>query len=75
MGGKKPPPVQGPSEADKARQADAEKRAKDRETAANQEIQSQSKAAYGRRTGRRTLLAPGREGGVASTLGGGSGTA
>lgn len=72
MGSKSPKPT-GPSADDLARQAEAERRAKDRETAANSEVQSQSRAAYGRRTGRRTLLAPGREAGMASTLGGGSG--
>lgn len=71
MGGKAPEPT-GPSANDLAKQADAERAAKDQSTAANQEIQSQSSAAYGRRTGRRLLLAPGREGQLATTLGGGN---
>lgn len=72
MGGKAPQ-VTGPSKADLAAQAEAERLAKEKEANANKEIQSQSQAAYGRRTGRRLLLAPGREGQLASTLGGGSG--
>lgn len=71
MGSKKPPPVQGPTKEDIEAQSEAERASKDQSTAANQEIQSQSRAAYGRRTGRRLLLAPGREDVRASTLGGG----
>lgn len=71
MGGKAPQPETGPTQDQIDAQTAAEKAAKDRETAANQEVQSQSQAALGRRTGRRLLLAPGREGQLASTLGGG----
>lgn len=73
MGGKAPKPT-GPSQDQLAKQAEAERAAKDREIAANKEVQSQSAAATGRRTGRRMLLAPGREGGMSGTLGGGSGS-
>lgn len=73
MGGKAPKPT-GPSADQLAKQAEAERAAKDQAKAANEEIQSQSASAYGRRTGRRMLLAPGREGGMSGTLGGGSGT-
>lgn len=71
MGNKAPQPADtGPSEEDLARQSDAERTAKEKDTAAGKEVQSQSRAAYGRRTGRRVLLAPGRENELASTLGG-----
>jgi hypothetical protein len=69
MGSKAPEPT-GPSADDLARQAEAERVSKDKDTAAGKEVQSQSRAAYGRRTGRRVLLAPGREDEMAKTLGG-----
>lgn len=69
MGSKAPKPT-GPSKDDLARQAEAERVSKERDTAAGREVQSQSRAAYGRRTGRRLLLAPGREDVKAETLGG-----
>lgn len=74
MGAKAPKvqEAQGPSQESLDAQAEAERAAKDRATNANKEVQSQSQAAYGRRTGRRLLLAPGREGQLASTLGGGN---
>lgn len=67
MGAKAPKPS-GPTAEQKQELADKERKAKEREEAANKEVQSQSAAAYGRRTGRRSLLSPERQGG-GSTLG------
>ena len=50
-------------------QADQAKRAKDNEESANRELSSSARFATKRRTGRRLLLAPGREDDIAS-LGG-----
>jgi len=49
-------------------QAAAEKRAADAEQKANEQVTATARASYGRRTGRRLLLAPGRENEI-STLG------
>lgn len=66
MGAKAPQPG-GPTKDQKEDLADKERKAKEREEAANREVQSQSAAAYGRRTGRRSLLSPVRQG--SDTLG------
>jgi len=73
MGGKTPA-VQGPSEEDLKRQADAEASAKMAEERANEKISSSTRASVGRRTGRRLLLAPGREDQISSLGGGSSGS-
>jgi hypothetical protein len=69
-GGKAP---QGPSQADLDRQAEAERKAKEAEDAANEKVSASSRASYNSRTGRRLLLAPGREDKNA-TLGSNNGT-
>lgn len=56
--GKKPV---GPSADQLAAQAEAEKRSKEAEDSANSKLSSAKKAAIGSRTGRRLLIAPGRE--------------
>lgn len=66
------PKVQGPTEDQKRAQAAAEKRAADQEERANKELSSATRATRNRRTGRRLLLAPGREDEI-SRLGGGTG--
>lgn len=65
------PKVQGPSQAQLDAQAAAEKRAADAEQKANEQLSSTARAGYGRRTGRRILLAPNRENQLSqqSTLG------
>lgn len=66
------PKPQGPSDEQLAAQRANEKRAKDQETRANKELSSAARFTKNRRTGRRLLLAPGRENEIAS-LGGGAG--
>lgn len=72
-GGKKPKVDNSAQEAAaraaEARAAQAEKDAAAAEERANTQLNSTARASYGRRTGRRLLLAPGREDQVA-TLGG-----
>lgn len=63
MGAK--PKVQGPTQAQLDAQAEADRRAKEKETTANKELSSASRFAKNRRTGRRLLLAPGRESEIA----------
>lgn len=58
MGAPKP---SGPTAEQLKAQADAEKRASEAEQRTNEALSSTARASYGRRTGRRLLLAPGRE--------------
>lgn len=67
-----PPAPSGPSQAQLDAQAKADRAAAQKEERANKELSSAARFAKGRRTGRRLLLAPGREDQAAS-LGGGSG--
>lgn len=67
--GKFKPPSPDTSAQDEA-QAKAEKRAKTEEERTNRELSSAARFTKNRRTGRRLLLAPGREDEIA-TLGGG----
>lgn len=72
MGGGKKPDTSGQEAAAakaEARAAAAEKTAAEAEEKANTQLSSTARASYGRRTGRRLLLAPGREDEV-SKLGG-----
>lgn len=55
------PEVVAPSKEQLAAQADAERRAKEAEEKANKQVSQTARASYGRRTGRRILIAPGRE--------------
>ena len=55
------PKVQGPSQAQLDAQAKSEESAKLAEERANKQLSSASRFAVNRRTGRRLLLAPGRE--------------
>ena len=71
MGGGKKPDTSASEEAARkaeSRAADAEKKAASAEEKANTQLSSTARASYGRRTGRRLLLAPGREDEI-STLG------
>lgn len=70
-GGKKPDTSAQDAAARKAeaRAAEAEKKAKSAEEKANTQLSSTARASYGRRTGRRLLIAPGREDEI-SKLGG-----
>jgi hypothetical protein len=74
MGKFKPstPKATGPTAEQLAAQKESERRAKEAETNANKELSSSARFATNRRTGRRLLLAPGREDEIAQ-LGGGSG--
>lgn len=67
----KKPTIKGPSQEELDRQKAAEERANAQETRANEQISSTARASYGRRTGRRILIAPGRENAI-GTIGGGS---
>lgn len=69
MGGKKP---QGPSAEQIEAQRKAEERAKAAEDSANEKLSSAKRASVGSRTGRRLLIAPGREDEI-SKLGGAGG--
>lgn len=72
MGGGKTPDTSAQDEAARKaeeRAAAAEKKANAQEEKANAQLQSTARSAYGRRTGRRLLLAEGREDEV-SKLGG-----
>jgi len=60
------PKVRGPSKAQLKAQKDAEDRAKSSEDRANKQLSEQARFATKRRTGRRLLLAPGREDEIAS---------
>lgn len=71
MGSK--PKSQGPTKEQLAAQAEADKRSKEREESANRQMSSASRFAKNRRTGRRLLLAPGRENEIAQ-LGDGQGS-
>lgn len=62
----------GPTDEQLVAQKESDKRAKTNEEKANKELSSAARFAKGRRTGRRLLLAPGREDEIA-TLGGSSG--
>ena len=68
------PKISGPSEADLKRQKEAEARANAQEEKANMQLSSTARASYGRRTGRRLLIAPGREDQVGALSGSGGGT-
>ncbi len=74
MGGGKSPKVDTSAQDEAARKAearaaDAEKKANAAEEKANTQLSSTARASYGRRTGRRLLIAPGREDEI-SKLGG-----
>lgn len=73
MGGGKSAPDTSQQEAAaraaEARAAEQEKKAADQEEKANRQLSSTARASYGRRTGRRLLIAPGREDQI-GTLGG-----
>lgn len=69
----KAPKATGPTAEQLAAQAESERRAKETEEAANKELSSSARFATNRRTGRRLLLAPGRENEIAQ-LGGGTGS-
>lgn len=64
------PKATGPTDEQLAAQKASERRADQAEERANKELSSASRFAVNRRTGRRLLLAPGREDEVAN-LGGG----
>lgn len=66
------PKVKGPSDEQLAAQKKADQNAKNAEERANRELSSATRASTNRRTGRRLLLAPGRENEIAQ-LGGGTG--
>lgn len=68
----KPKKPSGPTEEQLQAQRDADKRARDAEEKSNRELSSATRATKNRRTGRRLLLAPGRENEIAQ-LGGGEG--
>lgn len=71
-GGSKSPDTSAQNEAARKaeeRAATAEAEAKKREQTANEQLSSTARASYGRRTGRRLLIAPGREEDI-SKLGG-----
>lgn len=64
MGGGKSPDTSASEEAARkaeARAAKQEAKAKEQEKKANTQLQSTARASYGRRTGRRLLIAEGRE--------------
>lgn len=64
MGAPKPA---GPTEEQLKQQKDAEDRAKAAEERANMQLSSTARASYGRRTGRRILMAAGREDAMAKS--------
>jgi len=68
----KAPKPQGPTDAQLRAQKKADKAAERGEERTNKQLSSAARLAKGRRTGRRLLLAPGREDEIAQ-LGGGSG--
>ena len=74
-GGKAPDTSASDAAAAKAeeRAAKAEASADKAEAKANKQLSSTARASYGRRTGRRVLLAEGKEDKVGSLSGGGSG--
>lgn len=74
MGKFSPPKPKGPSEEQLKAQRESERRAKEGEERANKELSSSARFATNRRTGRRLLLAPGREDEIAQLGGGGSNT-